>query len=277
MRRILFFLVCSSMLSLICCSEHKKAEKKMEYADYTSILHNEYGLDITFPCQNVEYDGNTGVDCILTFASQNNRDYLSPVYYVGPVVSLDDYCKLMLPAIDNNEIYRSDMFPMYVDPDWGGLSSPFISMMLYNRGLGWSKYFFDEHPLDTYYSGKASFPNTTRSTIVFYITEEKKENAQAVSKQVKSIQEDKILHRSNVDDITVVRFLAPFGLECKREEWLNLFQEKGLMCYGVDFCRKDSKCFMGMLVFIRKGGKTIDDYVEQISHYVGFDPDFRFE
>lgn len=35
---------------------------------------------------------------------------------------------------------------------------------------------------------------------------------------------------------------------------------------------------MGMfVVYEKQGDKSIDDYVEQISHYVRFDPDFRLE
>ena len=273
-----FIIVCTSILILSCHSEHKATDnKEMEYIDDLRVLQSKYGLSITFPNNIVKYNENKGADCILTFASENNRDYLSPVYYVGSTVSIDDYCTLMLPGIENNEIYRSDKFPMFIDTDWMELTSPFISMMLYSRGLGWSKYFINREPLDSYYSNLIVFPNSKRSTIDFDLAEEKKLNSDAVMRQVRMTREEDLLHRSNVDNIQIVRFIAPFGFEYKNKEWNKIFHDKGVMCYGIDFYRKDSKCFMGMLIFIRRGGKSIDEYVDIISRYIRFDPNFKLQ
>ncbi len=97
---------------------------------------------------------------------------------------------------------------------------------------------------------------------------------------------DKNIHRAESDDIRrvnaengyITRFPYVKRISCDESIINDRLHKSGVKCYGVEFNRTDRYGYnISMLVFIEKGGKSIDDYVEQISHYVRFDPDFQPE
>jgi hypothetical protein len=86
----------------------------------------------------------------------------------------------------------------------------------------------------------------------------------------------KRLQADIVNSIQIPDFDRIFVEEPSLHNYLHAFFDS---CYMLEFFNETRRFSVIMLLFIhqRKGGKTIDDYVEQISHYVRFDPDFKLE
>ncbi len=51
-----------------------------------------------------------------------------------------------------------------------------------------------------------------------------------------------------------------------------------LLCYGIDFYRPDNSLDFAVLMFIKhKPTKSVTEYLDELTQYIRFDPDFKLE
>ena len=157
-------------------------------------------------------------------------------------------------------------------------TEPFL---LNNCGLPWNSLYFNN-------TGGVRLSKDEQEThrLFDFETVEMKENRrnktlrdeeQCREKYIKVYSDTQQTKYSNVDKIYVVRIPYLKNISCLSDTYKNSIVNNAVECWGLEFYKAGRFCFFGMLVLIEKGGKTIDDYVEQISHYVRFDPDFKLE
>ena len=123
-------------------------------------------------------------------------------------------------------------------------------------------------------------------------TEDKKERKAIIKRQrmnsklrrkyVRVMHDNELTQRVGCDFIDIVRLPNLKQVVCSRcddlHESLHSIPKNINRCYIVNFCRLDRYRPMAFMVFCNSNkGKSLDDYVEQISHYVRFDPDFKLE
>lgn len=250
------------------------------YVDYQASLAERYGIKVSFPDEMVTYSRESDPEHIISFARSNNFDCLSPLFHAGPMVRLDEHCVVILPDAAHMSSYLTDNFPMYIPAGVSGYVSPFAAMTVYNRGGVWSKAFFstDVLPVVRDKSLIAQWPDSRPRPEV---TPSELKDWQQVNKEYMgeslAIRNDVPATRAtNADTLYQVRIFAPRALKCHDSKWNDIFNEVNTCLYGVDFYKSDRHCFFGMLVlFEHRSGVTIDDYLDVISRYVSFDPQFE--
>ena len=88
--------------------------------------------------------------------------------------------------------------------------------------------------------------------------------------------DDKLTEKTNSDRVYVVRIPDIDKVWCEDPSLQQQLKTGATDCYGLEFYRAD-RPRMAMLLFINsKGGKSIDDYMEQISGYINFDKNFKY-
>ncbi len=94
---------------------------------------------------------------------------------------------------------------------------------------------------------------------------------------IKYLGNVKIKERTNADTICVVRIPNLAKVLCGNaltNQNLHAYYDE---CYGIEFYNKEGNRSVAMLTFISCfNGKTIDDYVEEISKYIKFDKEFKY-
>lgn len=262
-------------------TEQSRFADKQLYGTYRQRIQDTCGVLISFPDSLIVHIPQFDDPAVFTFASNNNYDSLAPLYYAGPIVRLDMHCNIILPDYKYMSRYRSGEFPMYIDDTLDARISPFVAMMIYNLGLPWSKAFFEQKQNNLFYDSQLSVQNKTKSKMLQLTNEDKDEILLNYRYNINTwnskITDSLLTKQSNSDSIFIVRIVAPVGVTCTNQQYEELFIKGGWACYGVEFFRSDRNCFMGMFILVDKqAGKSIDDYVEEISRYIYFDPNFKY-
>ena len=222
-----------------------------------------FGINLLFPAESVESLRSSDTEDWLWFNKEvKHRDRpnykgIHPVCIIGIKVHIDEDCDVLVAIPEKYMVSNSEYYERYQR------QAPHVSyfqhLMLDNCGLP----FFS-------CSDSVAINNT-------YKQKQAKKIYAAVARNVKEYTENEVLSRIGADCAFIVRFPKPHDILCHENATISsLFQQHGVSCYGVDF-DKDEQIGCRMIFCISNKGKSIDDYVEQISHYIRFDPDFRLE
>ena len=249
-----------------------KEEKNKEQVKAGDVVHDDYdsfvkmykqywGITMSFPrSMFAGYEKEDEFDSSreFTFISPEEEEMAKgPVGYLpgGPVVTIDNNCKLIIEELDTAEIakVRKRGVTLYFSEHH---EAYFRDFMLENIGLPW--FHIDHEP--SVLNNKElmeKINDATKRNVITHI-------------------DDKLTKKTNSDRVYVVRIPDIDKVWCEDLSLQQQLKTNATDCYGLEFYRAD-RPRMAMLLFINsKGSKTIDDYVEQISGYIKFDKDFKY-
>ena len=231
-------------------------------ADFKAYVetHKDYwGISLSIPQSMIEKDaeGQMVLWRIFQFSSAEDRNENYPIFYSGPIVNIDKNCMLIMPFLFFEQKPRPAYEAPITEQTVPNHSAMFSGRLLNNCGLPW---FHIEH--------EPSVLNDKELMEKINTT---------IQKYVQTHADDELTKNTNSDRVFLTQI--PYLNKMKSsDDALNLrLRENATYCYGLEFYRADRYHTVDMLLFINgKGGKTIDDYVEQISRYIKFDEDFKY-
>jgi len=249
-----------------------KEEKNKEQVKAGDVVHDDYdsfvkmykqywGITMSFPrSMFAGYEKEDEFDSSreFTFISPEEEEMAKgPVGYLpgGPVVTIDNNCKLIIEELDTAEIakVRKRGVTLYFSEHH---EAYFRDFMLENIGLPW--FHIDHEP--SVLNNKElmeKINDATKRNVITHI-------------------DDKLTNKTNSDRVYVVRIPDIDKVWCEDPSLQQQLKTGATDCYGLEFYHAD-RPRMAMLLFVNsKGGKTIDDYVEQISGYINFDKNFKY-
>ncbi|MBR3478406.1 MAG: hypothetical protein IKH43_04845 [Bacteroidaceae bacterium] len=237
------------------------AKQTDDYDSFVKMYKQYWGIAMSVPrSMFAGYEKEDEFDSSreFTFISPEEEEMAKgPVGYLpgGPVVTIDNYCKLIIEEMDTAEIAkaRKKGVTLYFSEHH---EAYFRSFMLENIGLPW--FHIDHEP--SVLNNKElmeKINDATKRNVITHI-------------------DDKLTKKTNSDRVYVVRIPDIDKVWCEDPSLQQQLKTNATDCYGLEFYRAD-RPRMAMLLFINsKGGKTIDDYVEQISGYIKFDKNFKY-
>lgn len=237
------------------------AKQTDDYDSFVKMYKQYWGITMSFPRDmfaGYEKEDEFDSSREFTFISPEEEEMAKgPVGYLpgGPVVTIDNNCKLIIEELDTAEIAnaRKRGVTLYFSEHH---EAYFRSFMLENIGLPW--FHIDHEP--SVLNNKElmeKINDATKRNVITHI-------------------DDKLTKKTNSDRVYVVRIPDIDKVWCEDPSLQQQLKTNATDCYGLEFYRAD-RPRMAMLLFINsKGSKTIDDYVEQISGYINFDKDFKY-
>lgn len=256
------FLLCMSALCFASCMN---AVADDGYYDYKAKCMSYYGLSLTMPESVVAtFDKGTG-DRIFFFGKELPELPTLPIFQGGPVIDLDKNCHVVLKDLSNAKKPNPESFPDIDAQTKDTYMTPFSGMMLNNCDLPWANWYLTGTGGVLVNGNKGSKP----SEEILQKVEECR------SKYISALSGTSLTDHTNTDRIFVVKIPNIDKIQCTDAKLNNMLKSDNMECYGVEFYSADRYAFVGMLLFINtKSGKTINDYVDQMSHYISFDKDF---
>lgn len=242
-------------IAMLCASLFVKAN---DYDTYVEIHKDYWGVSLSFPQSMIErnVEGQTNIWRIFQFSSKEESDGHMPVFNSGPIVNIDKNCLLLMPFLLGEQKPRPAYEAPITEHTVTNHSAIFSGRLLNNCGFPW---FHIDHDLSVLNDKELMEKiNTTKH------------------KYVQTHADDKLTKNTNSDRVFLTKI--PYLNKMKSsDDSLNLrLRENATDCYGLEFYRADRYHTVEMLLFITaNGGKTIDDYVEEISRYIKFDEDFK--
>jgi hypothetical protein len=252
----------------LCLSSNIDAMAGTHYRDYKSTCKAWYGLSITLPTSYItEVEGGSDLNT-FTFGQELEELPTLPIFCGGLMVTLDENCHVVMRDLSHETKPNPKSFPTIDSNMITNYTSPFSGMMLNNCGLPWANWFLNGTGGVIVDGKKNSKPS--EATL--------KQVNECRNKYIRTVSNTKLTERTNTDCIYIVRIPNVDKIECENSSFNKLFEASNTECYGVEFYRAYRYNFTGMLFFVNaKDGKTIDDYIELVSHYISFDKDFTFE
>lgn len=260
--KLFFVFLCTSFL---CTVNNMNVMAVNSYDDYKSLCKSYYGLSLTCPANFVTVPEEKSQLNVLFFGQELPELRTRPIFHAGPVVALDNGCHVVMRDLSDVQKPTPESYP---DIDANTISNyitPFSGMMLNNCGLPWANW---------YLTGTGGVliegMNGTKPS------EATLKDVEDCRKQyIRTVAGTELNNRTNTDRVYIVRIPHVDNIQCCDANFNKTLIGNNFECYGVEFYRADRYDFIGMLFFVNtKNGKTIDDYVEQMSHYISFDKDF---
>ena len=237
------------------------AKQTDDYDSFVKMYKQYWGITMSFPRNmfaGYEKEDEFDSSREFTFISPEEEEIAKgPVGYLpgGPVVTIDNNCKLIIEELDTAEIAKARKrgVTLYFSEHH---EAYFRSFMLENIGLPW--FHIDHEP--SVLNNKElmeKINDATKRNVITHI-------------------DDKLTKKTNSDRVYVVRIPDIDKVWCEDPSLQQQLKTGATDCYGLEFYRAD-RPRMAMLLFINsKGGKSIDDYMEQISGYINFDKNFKY-
>ena len=107
----------------------------------------------------------------------------------------------------------------------------------------------------------------------------KRKSRKLLRAYISEITDSVLLGRVNSSSGAIVRFPNVHLISCGNVVINKYIHKNTVTCYGVEF-REDqaaSERVVTILLFIQDGGSCINDYVEQLSHFIHFNPEITCE
>lgn len=244
------------VLVLLCVFGH--AVSKHPYNDFITHYRCKLGVVVSFPPKtvNISKRPKKSTDHYFIFSNPNSAKGPRPIFIGGPIVTIDNHCSIIMEDI-RDACQPHPELEMPIDENtlvqhktW------FEGIMLNNCNLPWMQ--------------------IERMKEILNDSSLMKQIFNARNQYVKKETSKPLLQRTNSDCVFIVKIPNMEKVSC-RKKVLNNVKNNFSECYGVDFYRVDRYKPISMLVFIDTNSvKTINDYVNDISHYVRFDSDFKF-
>ena len=219
-----------------------------------------WGVSISFP-HHVKIESEENVPLskmrVFQFASMRQSGGNIPIFEAGPIITLDDNCVLLMSSVR----FASKPKPDHEVPiDENTISrhgASFTSELLNNCGLPW--FHIDHEPSVLNDKELMEKINATKQ------------------KYIRMHANDRLTQITNSDKVFITQIPNMKKVKCEVGSVTRQVKKNATDCYGLEFYRADRYHAVEMLLFINsKGGKSIDDYVEQISGYINFDKNFKY-
>lgn len=243
--------------------------------DDIELLQKECGVVLSFPPDMISTCKVSDNSHVLSFGVPGNYEKASLEYRtMGLVIRLSDDCNVVVSDIADETELIAEPYNM-TDSNY---VSRFESLMLINRGFPWSKEFFFENQ-DIASPERRLWPKEQNKLLAPYdLNTERMFNDRARQENVYVLTDNDLSGTTNADSVFVVRIINLHTVTCQDKSWIEGVKNGADRLYGVEFYRRSNPHFVGMLVFFNsRKGKSIDEYVDELSRYIRFDPDFNFE
>lgn len=220
-----------------------------------------WGVSISFP-HHVKIESEENVPLskmrVFQFASMRQSGGNIPIFEAGPIITLDDNCVLLMSSVRFASKPKPDHEVPIDEYTISRHGASFTSELLNNCGLPW--FHIDHEPSVLNDKELMEKINATKQ------------------KHIRMHANDRLTQITNSDKVFVTKIPNMQKVKCEVVSVTRHVKKNATDCYGLEFYRADRYYSVNILLFINsKGGKTIDDYVEQISGYVKFDEDFEYK
>lgn len=250
------------------------------YEEYKQKMMDFYGVRLSFPEKMVDetvfpQDAKFGYN-IFTFADMKESNGNVPIFEGRLFIWLDEGCYVIMEGQSHAQKPRPESYPPIDENTIKQRKSYFEGKMLNNCGLPW--FHIDHEPS------------------VLNNQELMKKIEDARSRYVRTFANGELLLSTNSDRAYIVEIPYLDKIYCgsdfyqrdsvtiasgKHSNIETLNKEiwgKCDKCFGIDFYRADRYASVNMLVFINsKHSKSIEQYAEQLSRYIYFDPNFKYQ
>ena len=237
------------------------------YDDFKQRMMDYYGLKLSFPKKMVDetvFSKEDLIDNLFVFC--DFRESSGGTGFLGGLfLQFEEGCYVIMDGMPISVKPWPGQFHS-IDENTAKLHEPYFDVFLLNNcGLPW--FHIDHDPS------------------VLNDKEQMEKIEDARSKYILCRENNKLQKQTNSDRVYIVRFPYIDKISCSRTEGIhsknetlnNVWNECSL-CYGVEFYRADRYVPFNMLVFIdSKRGKNIEQYVEQLSRYIYFEPNFKLQ
>lgn len=273
MKKIILIII----LSYVSCLANSQV-KSNDYDGYKKIMKENYGVSINFPKNAVvHYKPEMGKNNILFGTYHKNLPKILPKFPVGPIVKLTHDCTIILVEKNNHEKPAKSGIPTIDEYYANHYFSNLESLVLNNCELPSSNsYYANSTGIILTNKDKEKIAKSQGKTLKA-MEHERQEIINAaelcLKKHVRKVYNTEQNKTSNSDCIYIVHFPNSKKISCtNKSTYIEKVISSSTDCYGIEFFRADRyNSFVGMLVFLdSKGGKTINDYVEMICHYLQF-------
>ncbi len=247
------------ILTIVCVLAATNLSAQQSYEDYCRQVKEWYGLTLRFPAESVSNIGKeqSFVENTIMFADMNEAGGNVPTFQIGQIIKLDKYCTLLLAGIiedkPNPDRVRT------TDDNLKNYRPYFEDIMQNNCGLPW---FHLDHSYEILNDERwMSKINTARDMYSHRYTT------------------GRLVTATNSRAVGVVRIPQVSKLNSFSQSTKTWLQELAFgCCYGIDFYRPDYSFDFGVLMFIAdESTKSVAEYIDELTQYVRFDPDFKLE
>ena len=222
-----------------------------------------WGVSIAFPQSMIEREKQytkLPPNSYFVFADAEESGGNVPIFEIGPIITLDDNCIVFMSSVWYASIKPDHEVPIDENTIPRHEAS-FTRELLNNCGLPW--FHIDHEPSVLNNKELMEKINATKQ------------------KYIRMHANDRLTQITNSDRVflTKIPYLDKIIMESDEDEMLPQLHlmTSATDCYGLEFYRADRYHAVEMLLFVNsKGGKTIDDYVDQISGYINFDKNFKY-
>ena len=233
------------------------------YDDFKQRMMDYYGLKLSFPKKMVDETVFPKEDLLgnmFVFCTSGG-----PAFLGGLFIQLEEGCYVIMDGLSIHEKPRPGSFHSIDENTVKHYKPKFDKILLNNCGLPWL--------------------NIDHEPSVLNDQEMMKKIEDARSKYILYTEHSKLQKQTNSDRVCIVRLPYIDKISCGRtegkhskNETLNNVWNECSLCYGVEFYRADRYTTCSMLFFIdSKRGKSIERYVEQLSRYIYFEPNFKLQ
>ena len=219
-----------------------------------------WGVSLSFPHHmKIESEENVPLSKmrVFQFASMRQSGGNIPIFEAGPIITLDDNCVLLMSSVRFASKPKPDHEVPIDENTIPRHGASFTSELLNNCGLPW--FHIDHEPSVLNDKELMEKINATKQ------------------KYIRMHANDRLTQITNSDRVFITQIPNLKKVQCEVGSVTQQVKKNATDCYGLDFYRADRYHAVEMLLFINpKGGKTIDDYLEQICGYIKFDKDFKY-
>ena len=245
---------------LLFCITVKAQEQN--FTDYAALLEEQCKISVTFTDDMIEYSP-AATPQYFSFDELQS----SPKFYYVPIINLTANCNVVLMDVINQKQAHYDIGQLVVNyyPDA-------VSWMLKNCDLPWDRWSYTP-------PGGLLNEADMRNDDMFLKAPIEQERAEMIKKANSLIQEyeqtiehNELTEKTNCSVIYVVKIPNMERVICTDESLSNRLKNNSTDCYGVEFHNSSTHIGLKMLLFFDdKEGKTIGDYLEQLSQYIRFE------
>lgn len=242
--------------SLLFVSPFVKAD---DYDMYIETHKDNWGVSISFPQSMIEKnaEGQTNIWRIFQFSSKKESDDHMPVFNSGPIVNIDKNCMLLMPFLLGEQKPKPAYEAPITEYTIPNHIARFSGRLLNNCGLPW--FHIDHEPS---VQNNKELMEKIDATMQMYV-------------QIHA--DDRLTKNTNSDRLFLTKIPHLEMMDSSDDSLNQRLRENATDCYGLEFYRADRYHTVEVLLFINSnGGKTIDDYVEEISKYIKYDPNFKY-
>ena len=219
-----------------------------------------WGVSLSFPHHmKIESEENVPLSKmrVFQFASMRQSGGNIPIFEAGPIITLDDNCVLLMSSVRFASKPKPDHEVPIDEYTISRHGASFTSELLNNCGLPW--FHIDHEPSVLNNKELMEKINATKQ------------------KYIRMHANDRLTQITNSDKVFITQIPNMKKVKCEVGSVTRQVKKNATDCYGLEFYRADRYHAVEMLLFVNsKGGKTIDDYVEQISGYINFDKNFKY-